>query len=293
MEEEIDLMDYIKVIIKRWKMILCIFLIIIFIGASVSFTMPKTFQAQAVVKIGNAESKVLENITETIEILKGKFPGVTLSNPSGTSLINIKALGETPQGALDGVNNTVDVLLSQHQKIYNEAKLLLEEGIINIQKDITNTEQKIVWTETKIEEVDLDIQKQEAEIKEIEIKIQKEEATSSQARALIIQGYLSRLTVEENRKETFRNKKEQLMVDKQELDESKQTLEEKLKAKELAKELNFEPTQVEISAVLPQNPIEPNIKLNILVAAVLGLFVGVLLAFGLEWWEKENKIKLA
>jgi len=275
MEEEIDLMDYIKVIIKRWKIILCIFLIIIFIGAGVSFTLPKTFESQAVVKIGNAKGKVLESITETIEILKGKFPGVALSNPKGTSLLNIKALGTTSQQALDRANNTVDFLLSRHEKIYNEAKLSLEE-------EIANTPKRLEEIKSEITEMESNIQKQESEIGEIEAKIQKEEATENQARALVIQGYLSRLTAEKNRKETLAAQKQQLIEDER-------NSKEELKTKQLLEESNFEPTQVEISATLPQNPIKPNIKLNLLVAAVLGLFVGVLLAFGLEWWKSENK----
>lgn len=288
MEEEIDLIDYIKVIIKRWKLILAIFLVAIFVSTGVSFILPKTYQTQAVVKIGKVEGAVLENIIETIEILKENYPGVTLSNPSGTNLLRIKAQGETSQQTLNKANDTIDFLLTQYQEIYEKAKLLLEEEIINIQKDVTNIEQKLEGVETKIKEVDLDIQKQEAEIKGIEEKIKKEEATENQARALVIQGYLLRFTAEKNRKESFENKKETLAAEKQQLIEDERKLEDELKTKQPLEESNFEPSRVEISPVLPQNPIKPNIKLNLLVAAVLGIFIGVLVAFGKEWWEKET-----
>jgi len=36
----------------------------------------------------------------------------------------------------------------------------------------------------------------------------------------------------------------------------------------------------------PEYPIKPNIKLNILIAGVLGLFVGIFVAFFLEFWQK-------
>jgi len=36
----------------------------------------------------------------------------------------------------------------------------------------------------------------------------------------------------------------------------------------------------------PRFPIKPNKKLNILIAGVLGLFVGIFAAFFLEFWQK-------
>ena len=39
----------------------------------------------------------------------------------------------------------------------------------------------------------------------------------------------------------------------------------------------------------PKYPIKPNRKLNILIAGVLGLFVGIFVAFFLEFWQKGNK----
>ncbi len=248
MEEEIDLIDYIKVIIKRWKLILAIFLIAVFVGAGVSFTMPKTFQAQAVIKIGQVQGKILETISETIEILKSKSGGnITFSNPAGTSLINIKALGKTPQGALDGINNTVDFLLSRHQEVYNEAKLSLEEGITDLQKQL---------------------EPMQLEIEDLEKKIKLEEKTYSEARARILQSYMLNLEQAKSRK---------------------RLLEKEIIVKKRSVDTNFESTQLEVSPTLSQNPIKPNIKLNLLVAAVLGIFIGVLVAFAREWWEKENK----
>ena len=39
-------------------------------------------------------------------------------------------------------------------------------------------------------------------------------------------------------------------------------------------------------AQLPAAPIKPNTKLNILIAGVLGLFVGIFVALFLEFWQK-------
>ena len=53
----------------------------------------------------------------------------------------------------------------------------------------------------------------------------------------------------------------------------------------------IKPTQIIKSPTISEEPVKPKPLLNIVIAAVLGLFVGVFLAFFKEWWEK-NKTKL-
>ncbi len=240
MEEEINLIDYLKMIIKKWKVILAIFLIALIVGAVFSFTTPKIFQAQAVIKVGKwvaIEQGALENVSETIQVLKGNFPGVEISNPAITSyLVTIKASAQTSEQALDAVNLAVDSMLARHQKDYQEAKLSLENEIAEVEK----------------------------EINELQEKIRKEENTFNQARAQMVQGYFSRLTVVEGKLRPL---------------------------KEIS--LLYRQTQLRVSPTLPQNPVKPNIKLNLLVVAVVGIFIGIFIALSWGWWEKEkNKMKL-
>jgi len=51
----------------------------------------------------------------------------------------------------------------------------------------------------------------------------------------------------------------------------------------------IKPTQVVKSPTVSASPIKPRPLLNIVIAAILGLFIGVFLAFFQEWWEK-NKV---
>jgi len=47
-------------------------------------------------------------------------------------------------------------------------------------------------------------------------------------------------------------------------------------------------TKIVKAPTVSENPIKPKKKLNIVIAGVLGLFIGMFVAFGKEWWEKAN-----
>jgi capsular polysaccharide biosynthesis protein len=38
-------------------------------------------------------------------------------------------------------------------------------------------------------------------------------------------------------------------------------------------------------AVTPQRPIKPNTRVNVAAAGILGVILGVLIVFGLDWWD--------
>jgi len=50
--------------------------------------------------------------------------------------------------------------------------------------------------------------------------------------------------------------------------------------------MNYKGFKIIDPASEPTVPIKPNKKLNILIAGVLGLFVGIFVAFFLEFWQK-------
>jgi uncharacterized protein involved in exopolysaccharide biosynthesis len=52
--------------------------------------------------------------------------------------------------------------------------------------------------------------------------------------------------------------------------------------------MNYQGFKIIDPAIEPIAPIKPNKKLNILITGVLGLFVGIFVAFFLEFWQKEK-----
>ena len=62
----------------------------------------------------------------------------------------------------------------------------------------------------------------------------------------------------------------------------------KLQETRIAKAETAEPIRVVEAPVVPERPIGPNKKMNVAVAGVLGLFVGVLLAFFAHYLESSS-----
>ena len=59
MEDEIDLRKYINVLLRHWRVIVSITLIAVFVTGLVSFLLPRTYEAKAVVLITRARSQIV------------------------------------------------------------------------------------------------------------------------------------------------------------------------------------------------------------------------------------------
>ena len=80
MEDEIDLREYIDVLLRHWKLIVIITAIVVFVAGLVSFILPSTYEAKATVLITGGEQKTLITLaksphvaTQVIEQLGNKL----------------------------------------------------------------------------------------------------------------------------------------------------------------------------------------------------------------------------
>ncbi len=59
----------------------------------------------------------------------------------------------------------------------------------------------------------------------------------------------------------------------------------------LKEQLNsIRPARIVTSPDVSEKPIKPKILINISIAAILGLFIGLILAFCQEWWTKARRV---
>lgn len=152
--EEIDLMDYVKVIVKRKKLFFGLFLVGLIIGGVLTFLLPSKYKIETIIEIGNlgitsgetfapVSPTLLETPTQLIEKIKsgvyGQYSGIGVSNPSNTNLIKIeftlknqKDIGITKQ-KLEDLNKAI--LIDHNDKI-NSYKNNLEKIIEKLKKDI-------------------------------------------------------------------------------------------------------------------------------------------------------------
>ena len=282
--EEIDLMDYVKVILKRKWLIL-----VIFFGAAIaagifSFLMPKVYKIDTSLEVGIIEratgatsEQLIESPTQLVEKIKGdvygifareklgipeeKYPKIKTENPKDTRLISLAIESAEPQQAKNILEEINNLILAEHQEKIKVKKGLLENNIEVAKKDIERIKAKIGFLEE--------------ERKNLEAKIEALQKI---------------LPYQQDPGTQFA-----LFDTKEKLEQKKQEIENRyLEINSLENQINslqgqiedIRPTQVIESPTVSASPIKPRPLLNIVIAAILGLFIGVFLAFFQEWWEK-------
>lgn len=263
-EKEVDLRDYLRMIKKRWKIILIIFLVSTITSGVVSFRLPKTYESVAMVRIGRMRDNLLEEPSTIIEIFKtepmlekvAEEANIHLSREKlqelaskikikeKSELLEIKGKGKTPEEAVKLVNGVTAVLLKRHEQIFERAKMILQEYLASGKERLVEIKKEIEMFQKKIEEL---------------------ETTDSEARAMVARGYMESL-------ERSRDRYEQLQVE--------------LREKKMEESYGTVSTELVIPPRTPEKPIGPKKKQNVLIAGILGLFVGFISVAVIEYFEK-------
>jgi len=251
--DEINLMDYVKVILKRKRLILVIFLIAVVAAGVFSYFSPKVYKADAFLEIGKVGEKVLEEPGQIVEKISsgiyGFFPGIKAKNPANTNLIIIEINSSNPQEAKDILEKINNLILEDHQKKIKGKKELLEN-------DIEGTKRKISYLEEERKNL-------EAQVKILGITPLEKQSPNSQF--------------------AFFSIKERLEAKKEEIENLH------LQINSLEKSLeDIQPTEIVKSPTISERPIKPEPILNISIAGILGIFLGIFLAFFKEWQEKNK-----
>jgi len=105
----------------------------------------------------------------------------------------------------------------------------------------------------------------EKEIEILQKKIGQLEATNSDAKATVARGYMESL-------ERSRDRYEQLEVE--------------LREKKMEESYGTVPTELVVAPTTPEYPVSPKKKQNILIAGILGLFIGFVCAAIVEYFQK-------
>ena len=289
--DEIDLMDYVKVILKRKVFILFLFLGAMIAAGVFSFLMPKVYEIDTVLEIG----KVGETMVETPSQLMGKiegdvygvlaraklniseteYPTVKTENPAGTTIIKMAIKSKDVELSKEILNEKNELIISDHQNKIESEKELLEKKI-------------------ELSEKDIEVLQKDAERVEIKIVSLGQEQNSLQAK---IDALEKVLIYQQDPGSQFA-----LFDAKEKLEAKKQEIEDRyLQINSLEKQVNglkslinslenqiesIRPTLVVKAPTISEKPVSPRPLLNMAIAGILGLFTGVFIAFGKEWWEK-------
>lgn len=293
--DELDLVKYLKPILKRKWFILFLFLAAgISVGILTWYT-PKFYRVSTSLEIESVDGTVFESpsqisekirndiygvpIREKLGILELDYPSIKVSSPGGTNLINIEIDSDKTEQArsiLDELNNLV---LEENKSAVQFKKDSLANEISNLESRISLSQKDIVRTKSKIGSLEQEKNNLEAKIEALEKVLPFEQDPGAQF-ALF-------------------DTKEKLETKKREIEDAYSKISsfesDIVSCKNQISSLKSQIDNVMFgriikSPTISRTPTGPKLILNVVIAGFLGLFVGILLAFLKEWWDKNKQM---
>ncbi len=266
-EDEIDIREYINVIIKRKKLILAIFLVSVVTAAIVSLRMPKVYEITSTVQLGSVNELLIKNeeakaimlnqnlLLSVINDLNLKITAETLQKDikitdiNGTNLLKIKITYPGIDTALKINDAIVNPLIAQGQNMYQERLVIVNERLKELDAEIKNAEGDINRTQTLIFGLP-----NANNISQSDVSL----------RVILLQNTLPNY---ESNLTALRNQVNGLKII-------------------LSNAKDF---KIFDAPIKPKNPVGPKKKQNVIIAGMFSLILGVFLAFILEFWQKSKK----
>lgn len=303
-ENEMNLYDYWKVIVKRKKLIIGLFLVSIAVAAIVSLLMPKVYRGEAILRMTVTEVKAAKDVMTAKDVIDiiGKPERERKSVIFAKNHDSISDLKLAVKETSDRMKVTIE---SEKPDLISPAFIELAEYINNIPvlKQYVQREQEALRQQ----------EQQEAELEKQEEK--REQLQEKKFRVLLAElpgvidrskkfkddysqayGYdnfkdidISPITIEQ---QIFGFEKEKLNIEQElQLIKQNQLKRKYLRQKRLTRpELQILTQQHLVDLVdkpfISSNPIRPNIKKNIIVVSSISLFLGIFLAFFMEYLER-------
>lgn len=272
-EDEIDLRDYVNVVIKRKKLILAIFLVSIVAAVVASLFMPKVYEMTTIIKLGSVDIAQLGNRSGQFLMAKEKAREIILNENSLLSLIkelNLKI-------KVKDLRNDIKVILIEETNLI-KIKIVYPslDMLVKINNAIVNSfitygqsicQEKLNLVNKWLKQCNLDIKDIEADMGRIETLVSKPlDSSNNPQSALTPEVILSQ------------NALAQFEANLIKLREQKNNLELMSSA--------FKDFEIFDAPIMPKKPIRPNMELNVLIAGIISLVSGVFLAFFMEYWQK-------
>ena len=263
-EKEVDLRDYVNMIKKRWKIILIIFLVFTITSGVVSFILPRTYESIAMFRIGRLRDNLLEEPATIIEIFKTKAmlekvteeidtPYIHEKEEELAAKIKIKEKSELLEikGRAETPEEAMKLVNGVTTVLLKRHEQIFERGKLILEEYLASGKERLV--------------EMEKEIDMLQKKIEEVGVANSDAKATVARGYMESL-------ERSRDRYELLQVE--------------LREKKMEESYGTVSTELVIPPATPEKPIGPKKKQNVLIAGILGLFIGLICAATVEYFEK-------
>ncbi|RKO66931.1 Wzz/FepE/Etk N-terminal domain-containing protein [Desulfofundulus salinus] len=273
LEEELDLRDLILILWKRRKLILGIFLAAVLAAAAVSFIIPPTYEVSTIIALGVFPDPTYTSQASAREILLSDELLLNVISALKLDVPREKFRGFKQTIKVEPVNDTNFLKISIQTTNRSEGRAIVEKMVeLFKERSSASYQQYRQLLAGQLDAVRTRLSSVEADIKKTREVLSAIESTTG----------ISPVEKDLRRSRTL----EYLQS------EESQRIELLDRYLALQKEINgLKDVQVIRGAREPVYPVKPNKKLNVALAGMLGLMVGVFMAFCLEYISR-NPLKL-
>jgi len=265
-KEEIDLRDYINIIIKRKKLILIVFFVSVIVTAVVSFLMPQIYQSIAMIQNGVIDGPLVKKseveemikfytflnpITEELKLktdIERLKKAIKVEEIKDTDFLRFKVEYRDKDASFKLCQSIVNSFLAQANHLYQQRLNLVNQRLEELSSQIRLIQSDIEHTQGLIQNLSIS-----EKIDEIEAGI----------RIILLQN-------------TLPNYQTNLISLLDQRNNLQLTL---LKTKE------FKP----LNLTTLEKPIRPKKKQNIVISGIVSLILGTFLAFFMESWGRHKQ----
>jgi uncharacterized protein involved in exopolysaccharide biosynthesis len=204
-EDEVDLMDYVKVILKRKGTILFWFFSLVLIAFIISFFyLPEIYRISTSVEIGRLEKgtdsskeELIEDpvslanklegdvygvkVRERLGLSESEWPEIKVENPEKTHLVRIAIESEDKEKSKTILKEISFLVLENHKEVAEVERELIRETILNRESKIESLKEDISIVRKKIEPLQKDIERIN---NKIEIAEREKEALEDKVKSL-------------------------------------------------------------------------------------------------------------
>lgn len=319
MEEEINLIDIVKVLVKRKVLIITGTVLCLLLSVAISLLIPKVFKVSFVADIGmiqwGTEMKPIESPTnvkskvemaysysamDALDIPEDDFPEVIVRNPKKTMLIEGSVKTSEPSEGVKILKHIQEQLLKDHEKLVNQYRVGIQNAIKTIDLDISDVHdkkkvinEKLKILKTNIENTKMQIGEAKQRIDDLQKEKKRVNVKANPDNTLSLLVFTNEVQENQRYYNQLQNKLDSTLANQQVTFENNLLNNEREKKKLELQRLDVESklealqdTRVIKEPSYSEKPVSPKKRLIILLAAVIGLMGSIFLAFFMEFIDK-------
>jgi uncharacterized protein involved in exopolysaccharide biosynthesis len=139
-KERVEISEYIKILVKRKKLILTVLGFSLICSIVLVFLLPTRYLVSSLLEVGMVGNQPIEPVSQVVEKIQAGVYGpawdLKINDPENTRLIKIEFVSSNLQEAIQRIEELNKNILAEHATMVELRKKLLEDEIKNLEQRV-------------------------------------------------------------------------------------------------------------------------------------------------------------